>query len=228
MKKIALFLIMSLAFFRANSQCDNPYYKVKEGTVIVMESFDKKDKMQTRTETKITAYEPTGNGFIATVTSSITDKKDKLVSEGDYKMTCEDNIIKIDMSGFVPAESVTAFQNMEVEVTMDQLEYPANLSAGQELDDASIEISTSNNPIPMKLTFDISNRKVEGNETVTTPAGTYDCLKISYNTHSKMMIANMNFTNVEYLSKVAGAVRTETYKSNGNLMSYTLLTKYEY
>ncbi len=228
MKKITLILITLLFCYKANSQCDNPYYKVKEGTLMVMESFDKKDKMQSRTETKVTAYEATENGFVATISYKITDKKDKLVSEGAYTMTCEDNVIKIDMSGFVPAESMTAFKDMEVEITMDQLEYPANLSAGQVLNDASIEIATSNNPMPMKMVFDIMDRKVEGNESITTPAGTFDCMKISYNTHSKLMIANMNFTNVEYLSKDAGAVKTETYKSNGNLLGYTLLTKYEY
>jgi hypothetical protein len=80
----------------------------------------------------------------------------------------------------------------------------------------------------MKLTFNITDRKVEGKESVTTPAGTFECMKISYNTHSQMMIANTQFTNVEYLSKDSGAVRTETYRSNGNLVSYTILTKYQY
>ncbi len=228
MKSTLLLLFAILFSFKISAQCSNPYFKVKKGTLIVMESFDKKDKMQSRTETKVNSYETTNNGFVATVSYKITDKKDKPVSEGEYKMVCENDILKIDMSGFVPAESMTAFQNMEVEVTMDQLEYPANLSAGQELNDASIEITTSNNPIPIKMTFDITNRKIEQNESVSTPAGTFDCLKISYNTHSKMMIANMNFTNVEYLAKDVGTVRTETYKSNGSLTGYTLLTKYEY
>jgi len=116
---------------------------------------------------------------------------------------------------------------MEFDVTMDQLVYPAELSEGQTLDDASIEISATGG-MPINLVFDITDRKVEGKETITTPAGTFDCYKISYNTHSKMMIMNMNFNSVEYLSDKFGAVRTETYKSNGNLVSYTVISKYEY
>ncbi len=88
-------------------------------------------------------------------------------------------------------------------------------------------MSTSGS-IPMKLVVDITERKVEGRESVTTPAGTFNCYKISYNTHSKMMIAKMNFKTVEFLSEKCGAVRTETYKSNGNLVGYTVITKYEY
>jgi hypothetical protein len=228
MKKLFFLVLVSLYIFKANAQCNNPFFQIKEGTIIVMESFDKKDKLQSRNESRVIKYDGTVTGFTATISFKVQDNKDKVISEGEYDISCEDGVIKIDMSSFVPAQSMTAFQDMEVDVNMDQLEYPAQLSAGQALEDASIEIVTSNNPIPMKLLFDIIDRKVEGKESITTPAGTFECYKISYNTKSKVMIANMNFKNVEYLAENSGAVRTETYKSNGTLIGYTLLTKYEY
>ena len=80
----------------------------------------------------------------------------------------------------------------------------------------------------MSMDMDITNRKVEGKESVTTPAGTFECYKISYDMFSKMSIMKMNFKNIEYLSENSGVVRTESYRSNGSLMSYTVLTKYEY
>jgi hypothetical protein len=228
MKNIILILICLLFSFKINAQCNNPYYKMREGTLIVTESFNKKDKFQSRSEIKVIDFEDTNSGFIATMEYNLFDKKEKSISEGEYTITCENDVLKLDMSGFVPPESMEAFKDMEVELTMDQMEYPANLSPGQTLKDASIEIASSKGPVPMKLTFNITDRKVEGKESVTTPAGTFECMKISYNTHSKMMIANTQFTNVEYLSKDSGAVRTETYRSNGNLVSYTILTKYQY
>ena len=78
----------------------------------------------------------------------------------------------------------------------------------------------------MKMEFNITDRKVEGKEMVTTPAGTFDCYKISYNTRLKMLI-NMTYINVEYLSENYGVVRTETYKSKGNLVGYSLITQYD-
>lgn len=228
MKRIALFLIISFIYVNLRAQCDNPYYKIKEGTSIVMESFDKKDKFQSRTETTATSYEEKSNGFIATMSFKVSDKKDKIITEGSYKMSCENGVFKIDMSGFVPSESMAAFKDMDVEVNMDQLEYPSDLAPGQKLNDASIEVTTSDSPIPMNMKFDITDRKVDSKESITTPAGTFDCLKISYNANSKMSFVNMNYKTVEYLSKNAGAVKTETYKSNGSLIGYTLLTKYAY
>jgi hypothetical protein len=225
-KSILILLISFFLIIEANAQCKSPYYNLKEGTIIVMESFDNKDKLQSRQETKVLKYDETADGFDATIGYKVTDKKGKIASEGDYKMSCSQDVFKIDMSNFVPSESMSGFENMEVDVQMDQLEYPSSLSVGSNLKDASIIITTKNNPIPMKMEFNITDRKVEGKEMVTTPAGTFDCFKISYNTRLKMLI-NMNFKNVEYLSENSGAVRTETYKSNGNLVGYSVITQYE-
>jgi hypothetical protein len=38
---------------------------------------------------------------------------------------------------------------------------------------------------------------------------------------------NMNLKAVQYLSKNGGAVKTESYKSNGSLVGYTIMTKFE-
>lgn len=228
MKRSIVFLLTILFVNEVSAQCTNPFYQLKEGTVIEMESYDKKDKLQSRSETRVVQYQTTPAGYIATITYKMLDKKEKLISEGDYKLECNNGTIKIDMSSFIPAESMTAFKDMEVEVDMDQMLYPANLSAGQSLDDASIKIKTTNSPVTMGMDMDISNRKVEGKESITTPAGTFECYKISYDMFSKMSFVKMNFKNVEYLSENSGVVKTESYKSNGNLMSYTILTKYEY
>jgi hypothetical protein len=228
MKNLVIIFLLSLFMQDVLAQCKNPYFKVKSGTVMVMESYNRKDKLDSKSTTEVINFTEIDDGFAATLAYKIIDKKDKTIAEGEYEMTCKDNVVKLDMSGFLPAENMQAFKDMEIDVTMNQLEYPANLSPGQMLNDASIEIATKNGPIPMKLIFDITDRKVEGNETITTPAGTFDCSKITYNSHSKMMMANMNFTNVEYLSKEAGAVKTETYRSNGKLIGYTLLTEYKY
>lgn len=226
--KIQLLFLLSLFFvFDANAQCKSPYYKLKVGTRIVMESFDKKDKLQSSQETTVLKYTETNDGFEATIGYVAMDKKGKTVTEGDYKMSCQNDVFRIDMSNFIPAESMKGFENMEIDMQMDQLEYPSSLTVGQQLKDASITVTTKNSPIPMKMEFFITDRKVDGKETITTPAGTFDCFKISYNTRLKMLM-NMNYTNVEYLSENSGVVRTETYKSNDNLIGYTIITQYEY
>ena len=102
MKNIIFFLTFILIAPEVSAQCNNLYYQLKEGTVITMESYDKKDKMQSRSETTVTKYENTANGYIATISYKIYDNKEKVISEGEYAMECEDGVVKIDMSGIGP------------------------------------------------------------------------------------------------------------------------------
>ena len=77
MKKIAFILFSVFCMSEVNAQCDNSYYQLKEGTLIITENFDKKDKLQGRTETKVTGYNGTSTGFVATMSVNIYDKKEK-------------------------------------------------------------------------------------------------------------------------------------------------------
>lgn len=77
----------------------------------------------------------------------------------------------------------------------------------------------------------ISDRKVEGKETINTPAGTYQCFKISYkmSIDTSMLGINIpiNFRGIDFIAEKEGIVRSESYNKNGKLMAYTLLSKVE-
>lgn len=51
--------------------------------------------------------------------------------------------------------------------------------SGQQLKDASFTMEMTG-PLPVTISSNITNRKVEALEKVTTPAGTFDCVKVSY------------------------------------------------
>jgi hypothetical protein len=228
MNKYALLpLLFTLFFLKSNAQCTNPFYQFKEGTIMEIEHYDANGKPQSKNETRVISWSTTSSGYEATLGYKLFDKKGKQYAEGEYKMECIDGIIRIEMSAFVPDESMQAFQDMEMEMKMDNLEFPPDLTEGQTLKDASFEMIAKNSPIPMNLNFTITDRKVEGRESVTTPAGTFNCFKISEITHTKMMISNNEFKTVQYLAEKYGSVKTETYRSNGKLMGYSLLTRFE-
>ncbi|MDZ7608088.1 MAG: hypothetical protein U5K79_21485 [Cyclobacteriaceae bacterium] len=228
MRTLLLGIIFTgVTFLQGYSQCSNPYYQLKNGTFIATENYDEKDKLQGRAETRVIELNETPGGYVATINYKVFDKKDKVVSEGNYQCECDDGNIRIDMKAFIPQESLQAYKDMEVEIVSDELQIPANLSVGQTLPDATFAIKTKNSPMPMNMTFNMINRKVEGEESVTTPAGTFDCMKITYDVQSKMMMMNMNMKTVQYLSKNGGAVRTESYKQNGSMLGYTIMTKIE-
>jgi hypothetical protein len=75
----------------------------------------------------------------------------------------------------------------------------------------------------MNMTINVSNRKVEAVENLTTPAGTFECYKISFDVATKMMI-NVKSKGVEWFAKGIGMVKNETYDSNGKLLGSNVLT----
>lgn len=233
MKKLSL--IVFLLFLSAQiaiSQC-NPYYDFDDGTLIEMTNYDRKDRDEGKIVNEVVSYQKTGNGFVAVLNSKIYDKKDKMVNEGEYEILCEDGIIKIDMSKYLPQESLKMFENMEMETSGEMLTIPSQLSVGQELNDGFVKVeakgdnSLTNTSMEMKFI----NRKVEAKEQLTTPAGTFDCLKIRYDMEGKTKMMGMgvpmNFSAVEWISEDVGVVKSESYNKNGKLIGYSLLTRYE-
>ncbi|ULT44464.1 hypothetical protein KRR40_14595 [Niabella defluvii] len=71
------------------------------------------------------------------------------------------------------------------------MEYPSSLSVGQALSDASFNMDMkAESGLMANVSIDITNRKVEAKEKITTPAGSWDAYKITYDSK---MVMNMGF-----------------------------------
>lgn len=203
------------------------YYPKQEGATLEITNYNRKDKVTGRTIQKITNVQESGNSLKATVQMKSYDDKDELIFESEVDVMCKDNEFNLSMENFINGQQMTAFSEADITIDSDNLRYPANMKPGQELNDGVINISVNNAGMPMmNMTTTIDNRKVEGKEKITTPAGTFDCFKISYDITSKMMVS-VTMKAVEWISMDAGVVKSESYKSNGKLMGYSLLTNLE-
>ena len=78
----------------------------------------------------------------------------------------------------------------------------------------------------MNFVFDTFNRKVEGNEKITTPAGTFDCTIISSETRIKAIMAN-SYKSKTWYSKGIGMVQQENYSNKGTVESKEILTAFK-
>lgn len=220
MKKLyTLLFIVTVAFGGCFGQC-NPYFDMEEGGKWEITSYNGKGKFQGRQMTEIKKLETDAEGWDATLAMQLYDKKDKEVYNKDIEMSCNGGTVVLDMTRLIPDEQLQTFKDMNMQVDMDNIEIPQNLEAGMTLDDGSVTISGD---IPMKMTVVITDRKVEGKETITTPAGTFECFKITYSVATKMLM-NINSTGVDYIAKGVGMVRNETYNKSGKLVSYSELT----
>lgn len=101
----------------------------------------------------------------------------------------------------------------------------------QSLKDANVKMKVHKGSIFSVLSLDATNRKVAGKESITTPAGTWDCWKITYDGRFRATIGGpsgigvpFNFKAIEWFAPGFGIVKTETFNKNENLLGSTLIT----
>ena len=225
MNKKLLFLPALLFSLSVFGQC-NDYYVLEQGTEWTYENFNKNGKTAGKNQQKVTAYEKTGSGFKATINSVIFSDKGKKAMEGDLEMTCENGVMIMDMRKFIPEEQQKAFSSYEMKMESENLELPSKLSVGQSLKNGSITMTAVGSPIPMNMSVQITDRKVVAKETITTPAGTFECYKITSksNTQTKMGInMSFEFSSTEWIAEKAGMVKSESFDKNGKSNGYTVL-----
>jgi len=154
-------------------------------------------------------------------------KKEKNHTENSFSYVCENGMLKINLESLIPAETRESMKSMDMQITQKELMIPATLAAGDKLNDGNVNMKAFTNGIKvMDMNIDITDRKVEKIEEVTTPAGTYSCALITYKTSTKMGFVNASGTSKDWYSSKIGIVKSETYDKNGNLSGSRVLTGY--
>lgn len=219
-------LLLALSTVQAQESCST-FYTFDEGVTFEYSSYNKKGKLQGMTRSEISNIEDIENGKKAILTSTIMDKKGEEQMSGQYEVFCRNNVLQMDVSGILNPTMQEAFAGMEVTIEGNALEIPSSLEVGMALPDANTTISAGTGGLTLvNMTVTIKDRKVEGMEKITTPAGTYDCYKLSQTSEVKMMMSR-EYKSVDYFAEGVGMVRSEMYDKRGNLDSYMELTAYE-
>lgn len=224
MQKLSLIFIALTIAISLEAQDCKMFFPAEKNTEITMKSYNAKDKLTGSTVNKILDKQVDGNNVRVIFSSQSFDEKGKDIGTGQLEVKCADGIFYIDMKNFLDDKMMEAYKDMTVEIeTNNAMQFPGNLDIGTALPDANILIRISNQGIPMfALSVKITNRKIEGKETITVPAGSYDCYKMSYDVETKTMMT-IKTKAVDWFAENIGTVRTESYDKNGKLFGYTVL-----
>lgn len=231
MRSLAIAFLFNLIFVTVLIGQENckAFFPFEEGAVMEYTNYDKKDKMVGKATHTVASLETLSEGGIeAEVKTELVDKKGKEMYDGSYTVKCEGNKYYMDMSNLLPAEMMQSTGQMNAEVTGEGLVIPSDIEVGQTLPDASTQINLASGGLGnlMNMRMEVINRKVEAKETVETPAGTFECYKITQETVVKT-IMKKTFQSAEWYAMDVGLVRSESYDKKGRLDSYMVLTKLE-
>lgn len=117
--------------------------------------------------------------------------------------------------------------NFEIMESSGTLGYPIALSPDTQMEGAQMKIKVTMQGMEIVMDLAIQNRKAVGEESITTPAGTFDCLKFTEQQVVTVM-GQQQATNITYwYGKGVGLVKQATDAMGGMVSAELLLQKIE-
>jgi hypothetical protein len=218
-KLIAAAIAVTMLTPWAKAQSCSDFINASNGKKLVYSNMDAKGKEQG----KINYTSIKKDASTVSYHTEIIDKNGQSMGASESEIKCNGDALRIDMKSFVPTASAKQLGKMQVSGEAKYLVYPLNVKAGQTLEDGTMNMNIINDGHQMgDMQMDITNRKVEQAETLSLPAGSFDCFRISYDAMVKIKMMGIGFPVhmhvIEWFSpKIARPVKSETYTKNGKL-----------
>jgi len=212
-----LLAVLTILFFNGNifsQDCSN-YYFLQNNKTIEMTISNNKGKESGKMTYVVSDSKKNGSSITATINSEFVDAKGKTISKATNNVKCESGVMQMDMKTFIPPAQMEQMKSGEAKATDVYLEYPANMNVGDQLKDGQFNMDyESTSGLKSSIEISITDRKVEGKETITTSAGTWECYKISAKNKIVSKIAGIGFPIkmdvVEWFAPGFGIVKTES------------------
>lgn len=213
--------VIMLALNTTAQDC-NGYYFLQNNKTIEMAILNKKGDQSAKQVYTVSNASTTGSSATADLASEMFDKKGKSVAKSNAKIKCDGGVMMVDMKMSMPQQPG---MNAETDVKADNIyiEYPNNMSVGDNLKNATMHLEWDNKGMKQSIDMEVFDRKVEAKEKVTTPAGSWDCFKISYKSKTRIKTMGigvpMNIDGTEYFAPGFGIVKTESKHGGTEIVS---------
>ena len=167
----------------------------RKGVVIHATNFDGTGKATSKsvsTATKV--YSEGGKTISEWEMKNTTEGAEGKVFKTVY--TCDGKLLQIDLSGLLPGNQ----QNTRIESS--GLQFPLHVSVGETLPETHYSMVMTSGGKERKITSHIKDRKVEAKESITTPAGTFACYRISSVIEAEMDMPGMDEKSKKIMEEV--------------------------
>jgi hypothetical protein len=162
---------------------------LKKGTVIEYANYNKKDKYESGQILTVASQSVTKDGVYSDIESVILDKKKNESMAFNLVMECKNNTFYIDLRNLLDPSVYQSMSSLEIEWSGVPNGYPGNMKVGDKLEDSQLVMDVKSGGTKlMGMTINIVDQEVVGKESITTPAGTFECFKIVSTTEIKSHI----------------------------------------
>lgn len=214
MKRLIIFSFLLSIAAVSNCQDCSQYFFLQNNKIIEMTIMNKKGNVSGKNVYAVSNVNITGNGRTATLHSEFFDTKGKSINKSVNNIKCMNGVMMMDMKVFIPAAQAEQMQTGTATANDVYLEYPVEMKIGDNLKDGQFNMDFVTSGMKSSIEISITERKVEGKESVTTGAGTWECFKISSNNRIVSKIAGIGIpiksSVIEWFAPGFGVVKTES------------------
>ena len=208
MKKTILFLAgLGLAF---SALAQSPFTCTTEGAELHYATLDAKGKESSTSVVKVKKVKSSGDTYSITQETQLYIGGQAFTSPITASSTVRNGDVVVDFSGGLSLAAEGAGFML-----------PKDLATGLELPTGEVTVDVQG----IKVKQDITFHKVVAQESLTVPAGTYDCFVVERQYSAKMMGIKVNGIMKTWYARGIGAVKTDTYDKKGKLSTSQVLTK---
>lgn len=205
------------------NQC-RVFFPMEVGNIREVTNYNAKGKVTGSVRQEVKQVSKTPQGVRVSVFNTMYDKKGEVISSGEIAMQCQDNEFHADAKLLLDPNTMGPFKNMDVQVESVDIIYPSKMYVGQLLPEAQVSVRAAMSGVSLPpISIRAMDRKVLAIESVTTPAGTFECYKIGYEIQVKALLSQ-KMRGTEWIAEGVGMVKSESYDKRGKLVGQTVLT----
>jgi len=217
---VFLILLLSVNLFSQN--CDL-YFPLESGSNLKTLHFDNKDNLTGSTNIIINEKREIPGGVAIQMTQNYVDIKENFFTS-ELLVECKNEVNYCDMQCFLDPGVMVDYEGMDIEISADKLTFPPGASPGDHLEDGIISlVIRKDGTKELNMVVQVYDRKIVAEENIETPAGTYNCLKVTYNILSQYGFLHVNKSVVDWQNNEIGTVRSESFNKKGKLIGYSVL-----
>ena len=144
------------------------------------------------------------------------------------QVQCSKGTLWWDMGLTGPAALVQKIRSFQVRTQQASMVYPDSMQKGDSLDDGYMEMDLDlEGKTISREQMSITDRKVEGMDRITTPAGTWNCYRISYTARLRTSLLGIGIPLVfryrEWFAPGFGLVKRQAYRKKNKLSGSLIL-----
>jgi hypothetical protein len=211
---ISTAIVMAVNICADAQSCSN-YLLLQNNKKIEMTIYNKKDKESGKQVWQVSNLNSSGGTTTALLNTEFFNDKGKAINKGQSEIKCTGGMLMMNMKLMLNEAQLKQMENGTATVSGEFLEYPATMKEGDNLKDGNFTMKYKmNGGMESNMEIAVTQRVVGGSESVTSAAGTWNCIKINSNQKLVTRIAGigipikMNVT--EWFAPGVGVIKTQS------------------